>query len=105
LRKVEQAVLKHRRGAATGCRADSASAAIVTPTVDPATPDPPEADSASDVVLAYCTAVRGLLNDDQGGPLHPPGLRMADALNEVRDSIQRNVDAKKGDSLRSNSGG
>jgi hypothetical protein len=47
------------------------------------------------VVLDYCAAVRGILNDDQGGPLHPPGLRMAEALEEVRESIQRNLDAKK----------
>ena len=63
----------------------------------------PEADSASAVVLDYCAAVRGILNDDQGGPLHPPGLRMAEALKEVRESIQRNLDAKKGGSQRSNS--
>jgi hypothetical protein len=46
-------------------------------------------------VLDYCAAVRGILNDDQGGPLHPPGLRMAEALNEVQESIQRNLEAKK----------
>ena len=59
--------------------------------------------SAGAVVLDYCAAVRGILNDDQGGPLHPPGLRMAEALDEVRESIQRNLDAKKGGSRRSNS--
>jgi hypothetical protein len=48
------------------------------------------------VVLDYCSAVRGILNDDQGGPLHPPGLRMADALREVHASLQRNLEAKKG---------
>src|SRR5512135_1697935 len=51
---------------------------------------------ASEVVLDYCAAVRGILNDDQGGPLHPPGLRMAEALGEVRRSLQRNLDACKG---------
>jgi hypothetical protein len=101
LRKVEQAILKHQRGATTGSPADSDPAATVTVMVDPATPCAPEEDSTSDVVLDYCTAVRGILNDDQGGPLHPPGLRMADALSEVRDSIQRNLDEKKGDSPRS----
>ena len=55
------------------------------------------------MVLDYCAAVRGILNDDQGGPLHPPGLRMAEALDEVRESIQRNLDEKKGDSQKSNS--
>lgn len=49
-----------------------------------------------DVVLDYCAAVRGILNDDQGGPLHPPGLRMAEALEEVQGSLQRNLEAKKG---------
>ena len=49
-----------------------------------------------DVVLDYCAAVRGILNDDQGGPLHPPGLRMAEAVGEVQASLQRNLEAKKG---------
>jgi len=49
-----------------------------------------------DVVLDYCAAVRGILNSDQGGPLHPPGLRMAGDLGQVRESLQRNLDAKKG---------
>jgi len=49
-----------------------------------------------DVVLDYCTAVRGILNDDQGGPLHPPGLRMAAALGEVHASLQRNLEVEKG---------
>lgn len=50
----------------------------------------------SDVVLDYCSVVRGILNDDQGGPLQPPGLRMAEALAEVRASLQRNLDANLG---------
>ena len=41
------------------------------------------------LVLDYCAAVRGILNDDQGGPLNPPGVRMANGLTEVRDSIDR----------------
>lgn len=49
-------------------------------------------DATEQVVLDYCAAVRGILNDDQGGPLHPPGVRMADALSEVRESLQRNLD-------------
>lgn len=47
------------------------------------------ANPAGQVVLDYCSAVRGILNDDQGGPLHPPGLRMAEALAEVRASLGR----------------
>jgi len=51
---------------------------------------------ATAVVLDYCTAVKGILNDDQGGPLHPPGLRMAAALKSVRQSLERNLQVKKG---------
>ena len=58
------------------------------------------ADAAGQVVLDDGAAVRGILNGDQGGPLHPPGLRMAEALQEVSESLQRNLDAKKGDAPR-----
>lgn len=58
-------------------------------------------EEAGQVVLDYCACVRGILNDDQGGPLHPPGLRMAEALQEVRESLQRNLEAKKGGAARS----
>ena len=75
----------------------------MTVVAGPSNTPSPEADSASAVVLEYCAAVRGILNDDQGGPLHPPGLRMAEALNDVRESIQRNLDEKKGGSQKSNS--
>ena len=64
----------------------------------------PAGDEAGQVVLDYCSAVRGILNDDQGGPLHPPGIRMAEALQEVRASLQRNLDAKKGGAARSSCG-
>lgn len=52
-------------------------------------------DCAAQVVLDYCAVVRGILNDDQGGPLHPPGMRMAEALAEVRASLQRNLELNK----------
>lgn len=55
-----------------------------------------EPSPAGQVVLDYCAAVRGILNDDQGGPLHPPGLRMASALQEVHQSLDRCLAAKKG---------
>jgi hypothetical protein len=48
------------------------------------------------VVMDYCATVRGILNDDQGGPLKPPGIRMDAALGEVQDSIERLVGPKKG---------
>ena len=63
-----------------------------------AAPDPPAAQPkavAREVVLEYCAATRGILNDDQGGPLHPPGIRMAEALGEVRTSLQRNLEVQK----------
>ena len=57
---------------------------------------PGVADEAGEVVLGYCAAVRGILNDSRGGPLHPPGLRMSEALQDVRDSLDRNLQAQKG---------
>jgi hypothetical protein len=58
------------------------------------------ADEAGEVVLEYCAAVRGILNDSQGGPLHPPGIRMREALQDVRDSLERNLQVKKGGGTR-----
>jgi hypothetical protein len=101
LRKIEQAVLKRQKVDESEHPVDEDPAAPVAMT--PRDPPASLADSASTVVLDYCTAVRGILNNDQGGPLHPPGLQMADALDEVRASIQRNLDAKKGDSQSNNS--
>jgi hypothetical protein len=62
-------------------------------------------EATKDVVLDYCAAVRGILNDDQGGPLHPPGLRMAEALGEVQASLHRNLEVKKGGLLPTDSRG
>lgn len=95
LRKIEQAVLKQRKAEAAA-EAESAESVIPLAAVEPTA-------SASSIVLEYCTAVRGILNDDQGGPLQPPGLCMADALTEVRESLQRNLAEKKGASPRRNS--
>src|SRR4029077_4405827 len=117
LRTIEREVLQHRRPIPAEA---SAVAPVATPpaggeppAIDPAamppvTPSPAHqwaraipavtelpAD-ASEVVLDYCSAVRGILNDDQGGPLQPPGLRMAEALGDVRASLQRNLDAHRG---------
>ncbi len=52
--------------------------------------------TARDVVLDYCAAVRGIINDSQGGPLRLPGLRMSEALGDVRKSLGRNLRLKKG---------
>ena len=100
LRKIEHAVLQRPKAETKEDLTPDAPEATVTATANlsPAVVDP-----AGSVVLAYCAAVRGILNDDQGGPLHPAGVRMAEALNEVQASLQRNLDAKKGGSRRSNS--
>jgi len=103
LRKIEQAVLKVERASTDRDPTPNDPQASLTVSTESVNPKVAEVDSASDVVLAYCTAVRGILNDDQGGPLEPPGLRMADALTEVRESIQRNLDAKKGGPRSNNS--
>jgi len=58
--------------------------------------EPDIEDEAGEVVLGYCAVVRGMLNDSQGGPLHPPGIRMSEALQEGRDSLDRTLGAKKG---------
>jgi len=41
------------------------------------------------VVLDYCSAVRGILNDNHGGPCNPAGIRMVDALADVQESLSR----------------
>ena len=66
-------------GAVPGRAADRADEVVETAT-----------DGTGGVVLDHCAAVRGILNDDQGGALHPPGVRMAEASTEVRESLQRN---------------
>jgi hypothetical protein len=105
LRKIEQAVLTRQRVEASQDGPGIDPEASTTQDAGPANGSPatPTADAAETVVLDYCAAVRGILNDDRGGPLQPPGVRMADALSEVRGSIRRNVDEQKGGSPRSNS--
>jgi hypothetical protein len=105
LRKIEQAVLKRQSDEESKGHALDDPVAMMPVDMGPMdTPAAiPDADSAGGVVLAYCAAVRGILNNDQGGPLQPPGLLMAEALSEVRASIQRNVDEQKGGSQNSNS--
>jgi len=94
LRAIEREVFAERR--------TPEPPALLAPPCEATPPDAVQADEASqDVVLDYCAAVRGILNDDQGGPLHPPGLRMAEALEDVHASLQRNVEAQKGGRLTS----
>ncbi len=96
LRKIEQAVLRDERASTDPAPPTNDPEATLTVSTESVNPKATGVDPAGGVVLAYCTAVHGILNDDQGGPLEPPGLRMADALTEVRESIQRNLGAKKG---------
>jgi hypothetical protein len=56
----------------------------------------PGDEAPQEVVLDDGAAVRGILHDDQGGPLPPPGRRMAEALEDVQGSLQRHLEAKKG---------
>jgi hypothetical protein len=91
LRAIEREVLAERAAAAA---ASAPEDTVTAATADDAATVAVAAEA--DVVLDYCSAVRGILNDDHGGPLQPPGERMAEALAEVRQSLQRNVGAKKG---------
>ena len=85
LRDIEREVLK-LRAAERGPQDSERERCLVVPAGKP---------NALDVVLDYCAAVRGILNDSQGGPLRPPGLRMSEALGEMERSLQRNVRLKK----------
>jgi len=105
LRTIERAVLERQHALASPEGSGEPvpnPVSLKIPELLPATvePSPPKAvaieNAADAVILDYCAAVRGILNDDQGGPLHPPGLRMASALREVRESLTRIVAAKKG---------
>jgi hypothetical protein len=102
LRGIEKAVLKQERESARDHRVVIEPEAALPALPVPVQEGTAALSSAAQVVLDYSAAVRGILNDDQGGPLHPPGLRMAEALGEVRESIQRNLNAKKGDSRKGN---
>src|SRR5512143_3002455 len=87
LRTIEQAMLARQKAEPRDDGPDDPAATV--PATAAASDLPPAVvDPAGGVVLDYCAAVRGILNDDQGGPLHPPGLRMAEALNEVQESIR-----------------
>jgi hypothetical protein len=116
LRAIERDVLEGRReaellatqpvvaaepGVASTAAAEVAAvvgAGVGTALAEEATVASTATDEAGEVVLAYCACVRGILNDNQGGPEHPAGLRMAEALQEVGESLHRNllVEEKKG---------
>ncbi len=97
LRAIEREVLEERPTAESAGVTVTGSDEHLAAEVEPVS-------EAGTVVLDYCSAVKGILNDDQGGPLHPPGLRMAGALREMRQSLERNLQRKKGGALRTNCG-
>jgi hypothetical protein len=86
LRGIEREVLKELAAAQAGGGQGRKRSVMVAATVP----------HGLDIVLDYCAAVRGIINASQGGPLRPPGLRMSEALGEVRKSLQRNLRLKKG---------
>jgi hypothetical protein len=90
-----------REGCATQRLAAPAPAAAAAAPVDLMEAAAP----APDVVLDSCAAVRGILNEDHGGPRHPPGLRLAAARGEVHAALQRKLTAHKGGLLTSSAGG
>src|SRR5580704_655183 len=105
LRQVERRILDERRkDAIPSASSDEAvtpppaTLSASSPATPAAAPMPPRTtrSEAQDIALEYAAGIRGILNDDQGGPLDPPGLRMAEALGEVRASLQRCVEPKKG---------
>jgi len=102
LRNIERKMLAEQDELATGNAGAAQPSAADAPAAETgqvavaALAEPPRVSEGGQVVLDYCAAVRGILNDDQGGPLHPPGVRMAEAIAEVSDSIRRARVEKKG---------
>jgi hypothetical protein len=106
LREVERRILEERRKSSNpSTSSGEAETAVTSPpaTLSASSPAAPASMApgvtraeAQDIALEYAAGIRGILNDDQGGPLDPPGLRMAEALGEVRASLQRCVERKKG---------
>src|SRR6478735_5637996 len=70
LREIEQAVLRRQKAETkedlTSDAPEATGTAAAAANLPAAVVDP-----ADSVVLDYCAAVRGILNDDQGGPLNP----------------------------------
>lgn len=50
---------------------------------------------STNIITDYCSVVRGILNDNNGGPLYPAGLKMANALEDVVKSIEYNLKTPK----------
>ncbi len=79
LRALEREVLEARQ----------VDASLATRSSDDAEKTSILAGESGDVVLDYCSVVRGILNDNHGGPYHPAGVRMLEALGDVQESLGR----------------
>jgi hypothetical protein len=76
LRGLEREILEARQAAPRPSSAGRKSRSLL-------------AGASGNVVLDYCSVVRGILNDNHGGPAHPAGLRMLGALGDVQGSLRR----------------
>jgi hypothetical protein len=82
LRELEREVLEAQQGHETVSGEDVVAIAETPQTSS-------LAGDGGAVVLDFCSAVRGILNDNHGGPCQPPGIRMVDALADVQESLAR----------------
>lgn len=98
--EMDSTAKKKMRGKVRGLRAiertilDIQNGFMDRKTVPAADGEAPEAVSDNEflgeggsIVLDYCSVIRGILNDNHGGPQRPPGIRMLDALDEVSRSL------------------
>jgi hypothetical protein len=94
---MDSTAKKKMRGKIRGLRAlerevleaQQADASPATPSSDDREKTSLLAGESGDVVLDYCSVVRGILNDNHGGPYHPAGVRMLEALSDVQESLDR----------------
>jgi hypothetical protein len=96
LRSVERSILDERSASGNATPAPAPSSPAVVDERPASAAQDARRVEGQDVVLAYSSVIRGILNDDQGGPLNPPGLRMAAALGDVRASLHRCAEQEKG---------
>lgn len=94
---MDSTAKKRMRGKIRGLRALErevleawqAAASPTTPSSDDRNKTSFLAGESGHVVLDYCSVVRGILNDNHGGPYHPAGMRMLEALSDVQESLDR----------------
>jgi hypothetical protein len=97
LRRIEKRMLSRTHELEQEQVAQTAASGTGTEPLPAAPPIPRETViDQHEAVLDYCACVRGILNDDQGGPLLPAGVRMDLALQDVHDSLARVLSPRKG---------